>query len=85
MKTMAEERAALVAKVKAFLDKNYPCCCVAGCCGEEEEAHAIMDIMEAAGFGKLPECPSKNKVGRPCILRDRHMTQHQFDVNMRPE
>jgi len=51
----------------------------------ETQANAIAAHLTAAGFGKLPECPSKNKVGRPCILRDRHMTQHQFDVNMRPE
>jgi len=42
-------------------------------------------MLTAAGFGKLPACYSKSKTGRPCILRDRHMTQHQFDVNMRPE
>jgi hypothetical protein len=53
VKTKAEEREVLVAKVKAFLDKNYSCCGVAGCCGEEEEARAIVDIMEAAGFGPV--------------------------------
>ena len=44
----------LAQKVKSFLDKNYPCCGVAGCSGEEEEAHAIVDIVEAAGYA-LPD------------------------------
>lgn len=34
----------LVARFKAFLDKNYPCCGVPGCCGEEEEANYLADI-----------------------------------------
>jgi hypothetical protein len=34
----------LVARFKAFLDKNYPCCGVPGCCGEEEEATYLADI-----------------------------------------
>lgn len=51
--TMAEVQ--LHARIKAFLDKNYPCCDVAGCCGEEEEAWAILDIVKAAGYGLVAE------------------------------
>ena len=39
-------------KVKRFLDKNYPCCGVTGCCGEEEEAAEIVRLVVASGYMK---------------------------------
>jgi hypothetical protein len=53
---MAEVREALVDRIARFLETNYPCDCGAGeSCSEEPEADAIVELMEAAGFGPVKE------------------------------
>lgn len=45
-------RTELVDQIALFLATNYPCDCGAGSgCSEEPEAEAIVEMMEAAGFG----------------------------------
>lgn len=50
---MSDEHGDLIAKVKSFLDKNYPCCGVDDCCGEIEEADEIVRIVTESGYRKM--------------------------------
>ena len=67
----------LHARIKAFLDKNYPCCDVAGCCGEEEEAWAILDIVKAAGFGLVADAKAEALTEAAERFKQRSDTYHK--------
>lgn len=65
-------REELQARFKAFLDKNYPCCGVPGCCGEEEEAKALVDIAyEMMRPLTLVEIAERDHPGRMSAARKR--------------
>lgn len=62
MSGMAEVREALVDRIALFLGTNYPCDCGDGdlCSGDETaEADAIVELMEAAGFGPVREAKAQ--------------------------
>jgi hypothetical protein len=52
-----EDELRLHARIKNFLDRNYPCCQHPGCCGEEEEAWAILDMVKSAVYEPTKETP----------------------------
>ena len=59
-KTMAEARDGLVDRIALFLATNYPCDCGAdSSCSEEPEADAIVELMEAAGFGLVADAKAE--------------------------
>ena len=54
--SMAEARENLVDRIARFLATNYPCDCADDAsCSEEPEADAIVELMEAAGYGSVKE------------------------------
>lgn len=60
MSAVVGARERLVDRIALFLATSYPCDCGSGdSCTEEPEADAIVELMEAAGFGDVRDAAAK--------------------------
>jgi hypothetical protein len=66
------EREKLVDRIALFLATNYPCDCGDDAsCSEEPEADAIVELMEAAGYGPVKEAGARALRDAADLAQDR--------------